>query len=107
MVNKTITGGAAGSQGEVRIAVSCDEAGTETPQPDFVIPAGTPSGTVSMSYPNILAGSTCALTETANGATETATAVTVGSPQEVTISETGRPPPMWSTHTSMCPALWW
>ena len=89
VVNKTITGGAAGSQGEVRIAVSCDEAGTETPQPDFVIPAGTPSGTVSMSYPNILAGSTCALTETANGATETATAVTVGSPQEVTISEHG------------------
>ena len=89
MVNKTITGGAAGSQGEVRIAVSCDEAGTETPQPDFVIPAGTPAGTVSMSYPNILAGSTCALTETANGATETATAVTVGSPQEVTISENG------------------
>ena len=42
---------AAGSQGEVRIAVSCDEAGVETPQPDFVIPAGTPSGTVSMSYP--------------------------------------------------------
>ncbi len=89
VVNKTITGGAAGSQGEVRIAVSCDEAGTETPQPDFVIPAGTPSGTVSMSYPNILAGSTCALTETATGATETATAVTVGSPQEVTISEHG------------------
>ena len=89
MVNKTITGGAAGSQGEVRIAVSCDEAGAETPQPDFVIPAGTPAGTVSMSYPNILAGSTCALTETANGATETATAMTVGSPQEVTISEHG------------------
>ena len=89
VVNKTITGGAAGSQGEVRIAVTCDEAGAQTPQPDFVIPAGTPGGTVSMSYPNVLAGSTCALTETATGATETATAMTVGSPQEVTISENG------------------
>ena len=89
VVNKTITGGAAGSQGEVRIAVNCDEAGVETPQPDFVIPAGTAAGTVSMSYPNVLAGSTCTLTETADGATETATAVTVGVPQEVTISENG------------------
>ena len=89
VVNKTITGSAAGSQGEVRIAVSCDEAGAQTSQPDFVIPAGTPAGTVSMSYPNILAGSTCALTETATGATETATAMTVGTPQDVTISENG------------------
>ena len=89
VVNKTITGSAAGSQGEVRIAVSCDEAGAQTPQPDFVIPAGTAAGTVSMSYPNILAGSTCALTETATGATETATAMTMGIPQEVTISENG------------------
>ena len=89
VVNKTITGGAAGSQGEVRIGVTCNEAGVETTQPDFVIPPGTAAGTVSMSYPNILAGSTCVLTETANGATETATAVTVGSPQEVTISENG------------------
>ena len=89
VVNKTITGRAAGSQGEVRIAVSCDEAGAQTPQPDFVIPAGTAAGTVSMSYPNVLAGSTCALTETANGATETATAVTIGTPQDVTISENG------------------
>ena len=89
VVNKTITGSAAGSQGEVRIAVSCDEAGAQTSQPDFVIPPGTPAGTVSMSYPNILAGSTCALTETATGATETATAMTVGTPQEVTISENG------------------
>jgi TQXA domain-containing protein len=89
VVNKTITGGAAGSQGEVRIGVTCNEAGVETTQPDFVIPPGTAAGTVSMSYPNILAGSTCVLTETANGATETATVVTVGSPQEVTISENG------------------
>ena len=42
-----------------------------------------------MSYPNVLAGSTCTLTETADEATETATAVTVGVPQEVTISENG------------------
>ena len=89
VVNKTITGSAAGSQGEVRIAVSCDEAGAQTSQPDFVIPAGTAAGTVSMSYPNILAGSTCTLTETATGATETATAMTMGIPQEVTISENG------------------
>ncbi len=57
VVNKTITGPAAGSQGEVRIAVSCNER-TQT-SPDFEIPTGT-AGTVSMSYPNVLAGSTCA-----------------------------------------------
>ena len=61
----------------------------ETTQPSFVIPAGTPAGTVSMPYPNILAGSTCTLTETANGATETATATTTGSPQGVVISDNG------------------
>ncbi len=89
VVNKTITGGAAGSQGDVHIDVGCNEAGVETPQPSFIIPAGTPAGTVSMPYPNILAGSTCTLTETANGATETATATTTGGSQSVVISDNG------------------
>ena len=78
VVNKTITGPAAGSQGQVRIEVSCNEADADF-QPTSRSSPG-PAGTVSMSYPNVLAGSTCALTETATGATETATAVTVGQP---------------------------
>ncbi|HTT92559.1 MAG TPA: DUF5979 domain-containing protein, partial [Acidimicrobiales bacterium] len=84
VINKTITGPAAGSQGPVKIEVSCNG----TALPPFEILTGT-SGTVSMSYPNILAGSTCSLTETATGATERATVTTVGSPQDVTISENG------------------
>ena len=83
-----------GLQGEVRIAVSCNEAGTQTTQPDFVIPAGTPAGTVSMSYPNILAGSTCALTETATGATETARPRPWAAPRKSPSLRTGPPPPM-------------
>ena len=89
IVNKTITGPAASQQGDVVIAVGCDETGTAATLPDFVIPAGTAAGTVSMSYPNILAGSTCSLTETATGATSTVTVETEGSPQQVTISANG------------------
>jgi hypothetical protein len=86
IVNKTITGDAAGQQGAVTISVACN-AGPA--QPDFVIPAGTAAGTVSASYTGILAGAVCNITETANGATATITVVTQGSPQAVTLGAGG------------------
>ena len=86
IVNKTITGDAAGQQGAVTISVACN-AGPA--QPDFVIPPGTPAGTVSASYSGILAGAVCTVSETANGATATITVVTQGSPQAVTLGTGG------------------
>ena len=64
VVNKTITGPAAGLQGQVVISVSCVEAGVTTALPDFVIHAAMSPGTQSRTYPDILAGSPCTVTET-------------------------------------------
>jgi hypothetical protein len=85
IVNKTITGNGAGQQGRVTITVRC---GT-TAEPDFVIPAGTPAGTVSQEYTGVPAGTVCTATETANGATGTVTVSTAGSPQAITIAANG------------------
>ncbi len=83
IVNKTIDGDAAGHQGAVTIHTVC---GT-TALPDFVIPAGTPAGTASRSYPGVaLAGTTCTVTETVDGSSSTVTVQTSGSPQTVTIT---------------------
>ena len=65
VVNKTIAGNAAGKQGQVTIGVTCDG----TALPDFVIPAGADAGTVSKTYTGIAAGSSCTITETADGHT--------------------------------------
>ena len=64
MVNKTITGPAAGSQGRVVIAVPCNDG---VVRPAFVIPAGAPAGTTSRTYLNIPAGTMCTVNETSNG----------------------------------------
>jgi LPXTG-motif cell wall-anchored protein len=85
VVNKTITGRGAGHQGAVTITVVCGE----TTLPAFTIPAGTAAGTVTKEYPGILAGTTCTVTETANGASATVTVVTEGSPQDVAIGPNG------------------
>ncbi len=85
VVNKTITGAAAGQQGGVVISVTCGQ----TPLADFVIPAGTPSGTVSQTYANIPAGTVCTATETASGASATVTVTSEGSPQSLTIAANG------------------
>jgi hypothetical protein len=85
IVNKTITGDGAGQQGAITISVTCGE----TTEPDFVIPAGTPAGTVFQEYTGILAGTVCTVTETANGATGTVTVDTTGSPQAITIGANG------------------
>jgi hypothetical protein len=86
IVNKTLTGSGAGQQGAVTISVACVGAPA---QPNFVIPAGTPAGTVSHEYTGIPAGAACTVTETANGATSTLRVTTEGSPQTVTIAPNG------------------
>ncbi len=84
VVNKTIRGGAAGSQGNVRIAVDCGNA----PLTDFLITGGT-TGTVSRTYPNIPAGSVCTVTEVVDGSTSTVTVTITGGDQQATIPPSG------------------
>ena len=84
VVNKTIRGGAAGSQGNVRIAVNCGGA----PLTDFLITGGT-TGTVSRTYPNIPAGSLCTVIETVDGSTGTVTVTITGGDQQATIPPSG------------------
>jgi LPXTG-motif cell wall-anchored protein len=85
VVNKTITGTAAGQQGAVGIGVVCNGAALAP----FEIPAGTVAGTVSQSYDNIPAGSVCTVTETANGGSASVVVSSEGSPQNVTIAANG------------------
>jgi TQXA domain-containing protein len=86
VVNKTIRGAAAGSQGEVTIHTVC---GATALTPDLVIPAGSRAGSYSHAYPDVIAGATCTITETSNGSSSTVTVTTTGSPQTVTISPGG------------------
>ena len=81
-VTKTIGGPLAGRQGVVRIRVVCD--GTAL-TPDFVIAAKTSAGSVSRTFDGIPAGSGCAVTEIANGATATVVATVVGSGRTVIV----------------------
>ena len=78
-VTKRITGPAAGAQGEVVIAVDCDDPHGAFPEgafdQEYTIPAGAPAG----SHPQevvtgIPAGTVCTVTETADGATDTVVA---------------------------------
>jgi TQXA domain-containing protein len=85
IVNKTITGAAAGQQGDVTIAVTC---GATTLAP-VVIPAGTAAGTVSQEYTGIPAGTMCTATETATGGSATISVTTQGSGQSITIAPNG------------------
>jgi hypothetical protein len=86
LVTKTIAGPLAGQQGPVTIQAVCNGAALS---PDFVIPAGTPAGSVSQSYDGIAAGSVCTITETADGVTDTVTATVSGSGQSVTVPPGG------------------
>ena len=86
VINKTITGPAAGLQGQVVIHTVCNGAALT---PDFTILANTADGTYNHSYTGILVGSSCTVTETSDGSSSTVHVVTVGSPQTVTISATG------------------
>ncbi len=82
LVTKGIAGAEAGHQGPVTIHVVCD--GTAL-SPDFVIPAGTPAGTLTHSFDGVPAGSVCTVSETADGATSTVTVIVTGDNQEVTV----------------------
>jgi TQXA domain-containing protein len=81
LVRKTIAGAAAGQQGAVTIAVTCNGTALEP----FIIPAGTPGGTTEKLYADILAGQVCTITETGNGATSAVSVTVVGSGQQVSV----------------------
>ncbi len=82
LVTKTIAGPLAGQQGPVAIHVVCN--GTAQ-VPDFIIAAGTPAGSYSQSFGPVPAGSVCTVTETADGATATVSAIVSGSGESVTV----------------------
>ena len=86
VVNKTITGDAAGSQGEVTIHTVCD--GTAL-TPDLVIPAGSAGNTYSQRYPDVIAGATCTVTETSDGSSSTVNVTTTITGSPVTIAADG------------------
>ena len=85
VVNKTITGNAAGKQVQVTIGVTCGV----TALADFVIPAGADAGTVSKTYTGITAGSSCTVTESADGHTSTVSVTQIGSGQQVNVPAAG------------------
>jgi Domain of unknown function (DUF5979)/Thioester domain len=87
VVEKTIAGTGAGSQGQVVIHVDCDD---DVSRRDFIIPAGTPAGTTSRTYRHIAAGTTCTVTETSNGSVVGTDVVVTGDGQEVTIPAGGQ-----------------
>ena len=86
VVSKTITGDAAGSQGEVTIHTVCD--GTAL-TPDLVIPAGSAANTYSQRYPDVIAGATCTVTETSDGSSSTVNVTTTITGSPVTIAADG------------------
>ncbi|MFZ3454755.1 DUF5979 domain-containing protein [Arthrobacter sp. 7Tela_A1] len=63
-VRKLIEGAAAGQQGEVTLSVVCT--GGSTLDTTITIPAGA-TETDPVEYPGLIAGTTCVVTETANG----------------------------------------
>jgi hypothetical protein len=85
VVTKTLTGPAAGQQGPISILADCG--GPETFALD--IPAGTAAGSVPQVFDTIPAGSTCTVTETVNGGSDSIAVVAVGSDQTVTIPNGG------------------
>ena len=85
VVSKTITGVAAGDQGEVSISVSCPGTSFDP----FVIPAGQAAGTLTREFGPIPAGTECTVTETANGNNAVVDVIVQGSGQTVTIPPGG------------------
>ncbi|MBD7994537.1 Cys-Gln thioester bond-forming surface protein [Arthrobacter sp. Sa2CUA1] len=79
-VTKAIAGPAAGSQGDVLLSIDCGPGFEFT----VTVPAGT-TGSVSETFTNIPAGSTCTITEPANGATQSVL-VTTALPDPVVIA---------------------
>jgi len=82
LVTKTIAGPLAGHQGAVTIHVVCNNVAV---LPDFIIPAGTPAGSMSQSFGPVAPGSVCTVTEAADGSTGTVAAIVSGSGANVTV----------------------
>jgi hypothetical protein len=78
-VTKVIAGAAAGSQGQVVLDVNCSDGTTAS----FVVPAGSAPGTTLFAPLTVPAGTDCALSETASGATATVDVTTTFSPGRV------------------------
>jgi len=97
IVHKTITGSAAGKQGEIRIRVVCDET-PDTQTPDFVIPAGM-KGPISRLYENIPAGAICTVSELFDGSTSSVSVQVTGSGRQVTVPSGSRRRPSSRTST--------
>jgi Domain of unknown function (DUF5979)/Thioester domain len=74
-VTKTIRGADAGRQGPIAINVAC---GGPLHAFAFLIPAHTGPGSVSRVFPGLPPGARCTVTETADGATTSVTAVATG-----------------------------
>ena len=85
VVSKTITGVAAGDQGEVSISVSCPGTSFDP----FVIPAGQAAGTLTQEFGPIPADTACTVTETANGNNAVVDVIVQGNAQTVTIPPGG------------------
>jgi TQXA domain-containing protein len=83
LVQKSITGDAAGRQGEITISVDCGENGPDLA--DWVIPAGTKAGSPSHTYGPIPAGIVCTVTETEDGHTNKVSVVVTNDGKPVTI----------------------
>jgi hypothetical protein len=87
IVQKTISGAAAGDQGPIAIQVRCDKG---TPKlDDFEIAAGASAGSVSHTYAGLPAGATCVVDETTDGSTSTVQAVVTIEPRTATIAAGG------------------
>ena len=102
IVQKTITGPAAGRQGAVTINVRCGGVLVGDP---FDIPAGS-TGTTSKEYDNIPVGTSCTVTEIHDGQTSTVTVQVDGSGQPVTVVA-GITPPRSPTPTASSHRAFW
>jgi Domain of unknown function (DUF5979) len=81
-VRKIIQGPAAGKQGQVTVAVSCDKS---QPSPStLVVPAGA-TQRYSRAFRNLLPDTTCTVHETEDGHTDTVAVQVTGDNQKVTI----------------------
>ena len=86
LVTKTIGGPAAGQQGAVTITVTCN---VGPPLEPFIIPAGTPAGSVSRRYDNLPGNAVCTVLETADGSAPAVGVIKGGSGEQVTIPPAG------------------
>ncbi len=81
-VTKTITGPAAGRQGTVTVQAVCNGSPL---LPALKVPGGAAAGTYSHTYDHITAGSTCQVTETADGSNQSVAVKVTGDGQHVTV----------------------